>query len=155
MGNDRMAPSTSQRSLASWLLLGGLLVVFAGERLIGAGSGRWLTAIGAALVVASTAMRAVRAMRAGAERAQAERLFAIFAGLSVIALLFYALQSDLVLAFAAAPLDKTWPRLSGILSVLWPVLIVASVLPTISSRPPGARPRARPASRLSASATRR
>jgi hypothetical protein len=119
------------RSVAGLLLLGGWLCVLVGERLMGAGTLRWITGLGAALILASVVIRASRAMRAEGNRAEAERILAGFASLSVLGLALYVVQSDLFLSLASAPLEKTWPRLDGILGVLWPVLIVASVVPTL------------------------
>lgn len=121
----------TNRSLPTWLLLGGFTCMLVGERLVGAGPFRALTGLGALLVLATVYIRAMRLLGADGDRRIAERLFCYFALIGVVALVCYALGSDLTSSMFDKPLERTSPRLSGILGALWPVLVLASALPTI------------------------
>ena len=116
-----------------WTLLyfGGMLLAYVGERVIGAGSARALTAVGVALIAAAIAVRAARAKRAAVDRRAAERmLLALYAvGLASVAL--YLAQSDLSSSLLGKPLDRDWPRLATVLAVLWPALWLFSALPVL------------------------
>jgi hypothetical protein len=121
----------AQSSLWSILYGVGLLLVFIGERLIGSGSARGISVVGALLVVLAIAMRAKRA--AGAKDAEGKAieksLLALY-GVGALGLLLYFAQSDLM-ASGGKPFDQAWPRLAGVLGALWPALITLSTIPLL------------------------
>ena len=105
-------PDNSSRALPSWLLFGGLVALFIGERLVGSGPIRWFSALGAVLVMAAIGLRAARTAGAAGDRRQAERTLLGLAALSAVAMVFYALQSDLATSFLDRPLDRSSPKLA-------------------------------------------
>ena len=121
----------SMRALPTWLLVAGMIAVFLGERMFGAGPMRWFSAVGAAMVLFALVLRGLRLGQADAQRAVAERSLLLFAALGVVALVFYGVQSDLTATLFDKPIDRTSPKLAGMLTALWPVLVLLSLLPTI------------------------
>jgi hypothetical protein len=109
----------------------GMLMVFTGERLIGAGSARWATALGVLLVVAATTARDFRRRRVPAEARPVERALLALQALGVVALALYFAQSDLFAVAFGKPLEHDWPRLSVALGVLYPALWLAAALPIL------------------------
>lgn len=109
----------------------GMLLTFVGERVIGAGGARWLSAVGVLLVTAAVVLRAVRAQQVAADRRSVERLLLGFALLGLLALAVYFLQSDLAAAVLGQPLERNWPKLATVLAALWPALWLFSALPTL------------------------
>jgi hypothetical protein len=109
----------------------GMLLVFIGERLIGSGRWRWLTAVGAALVLLVFAVRVRRAANVTGEASYVEATLAkLYLG-GIVALVLYFMQSDLWEHVAGAPLAKGFPTLSGALAALWPAVWVATALPGV------------------------
>jgi hypothetical protein len=131
MANSGKPMDSAPRALPTWLLLCGLVCMLIGERLVGSGGLRWFSALGALLVLTAVGLRAARTASSTGDRQHAERALLFYASLSAVALVFYALQSDLALSFMERPLERSSPKFSGALSVLWPVLIAASVLPSL------------------------
>jgi hypothetical protein len=104
----------------------GMLLVFVGERLVGSGGTRTaLSAIGALLIVAATARRAMLMGREKDERKATERILVNLYLVGIVALAMYFAQSDLL------SLDKSSPKLTGALGALWPALWVASAIPIL------------------------
>ena len=112
----------------SLLYFVGMLLVFVSERIIAAGSGRALTAVGVALAVMATTLRDVRRRKGDAGRQRAERMFLLLQGVGVLALALYFVQSDLATKFLDGPLDRHHAKLAGALTVLYPALWVISSL---------------------------
>ena len=125
----------SQRSaggaLPSWLYAAGLLAFYVGERLVGNGSFRAISVLGAALVLGALVTRGLRFAGTTGDRKAAERSLLAFLLVGIVSLVLYALSSDLLLVISGRTLDRGWPRLAGVLSVLWPVLMAFSVFPTM------------------------
>ncbi len=121
----------SRAGSAGWSALFGLglLLVFAGERLIGSGTWRALTGVGVVLVLAAIGARALRMKRLDGEARRIESALAALYALAALGLLFYFAQSDLARSVLSAPLEKGSPKLAGALAALWPVLIVLSMVP--------------------------
>lgn len=107
----------------------GLLLVFIGERLIGAGSMRALSAVGVALVIVAMTARAMRMKRLVGEAKGVESALLALYAVAALGLLFYFAQSDLARSVLSAPLEKGSPKLAGALGALWPVLILLSAIP--------------------------
>ncbi len=124
-------PPQAHRTLPTWLLFGGLFLLFVGERFFGSGPGRGCSAVGALLVLGAVGLRGMRAAQAAGDRRVAERTLLAFAGVAAVGVAFYALQSDLALSLLARSLERSSPKLAGALGALWPVLILAAVLPTL------------------------
>jgi hypothetical protein len=111
------------------LSLGGLLLVLVGERMIGVGPMRALSGVGVALIIAAILLRAKGAHSSEEGRA-AGRLILWLHALTLVALALYFLQSDLAAPlFGGKTIDRDWPRLATALQVLWPALLLTSVLP--------------------------
>ncbi len=90
-------PSTPAASALppTGLFLAGVLAIFIGERLVGAGTYRWISALGALLVLVSIGGRALRFASAEGDRKIAERILLLLSVLGAFGLLLYAFQSDL------------------------------------------------------------
>ena len=103
--NDSQRLGPSARWSALWGV--GMVLIFLGERMIGAGAGaaRGVATIGGLLcVLAATVVRALRGRQAAADRKQAENLLLSLYGFSLIALLIYFIQSDLPTLSGGLPL---------------------------------------------------
>lgn len=109
----------------------GMLAIFFGERLIGAGTARGVATIaGLLMVFAAVAVRATRVRAAAPDRAPVERTLLGFYGLGLLAVLLYFIQSDLpVVLWSGKPLEHSWPRLATVLSALWPPIWLAAASP--------------------------
>lgn len=127
-----MAQTTTKTNnlVLSLLLTVGLFAVFVGERLVGAGPWRALTAMGVALVTFALVARATRATRPGENRHVEQRLLLLY-GLAAFALLLYFAQSDLLAVVTGRTLERGQPKLAGALAVLWPALLLAAALPIL------------------------
>ena len=106
----------------SILYFAGMLLTYVSERVIAAGNGRALTAVGVALVFAATMLRAVRRQRADRDRKPAEQLFLLLMLTGWLALMLYFVQSDLWARLFEEPLSKHHAKLSSALAVLNPAL---------------------------------
>jgi hypothetical protein len=116
------------------LFFGGMLAVFLGERVFGAGAGRSVaTGLGVLLVLLAVAMRALRAKQADAERRPVERMLLVLHLVGVLALVMYFVQSDAWAVPFGLPLERSWPRLAASLGALWPALWLGSALPTLTA----------------------
>lgn len=124
---------------SSWVsatLAAGLVLIWAGERVVDSGLARGvLSGLGAALALGATLWRLARLARlVRTERADArsaETLLLGFHGLVVAALALYALQSDLWAKLSGTALSVGWPTLADALLVAWPVALTAALLPTL------------------------
>ena len=121
----------NRSALVSILWFCGLGSVFVGERLIGAGSLRWLSALGVFLAVLAPTLRAIRRRHSDPERRTVESLLLGLEALGVVALALYFLQSDLSGAVLDKTLDRGWPKLAVALGALYPALLLASTLPVL------------------------
>jgi hypothetical protein len=117
----------------SVVFFAGMLLAFIGERIIGAGTARWLTAAGVALVVAAIAVRGLRAQKAAADRRGIERLLLGLYALGLVSIVVYFFQSDLSSSLLGKPLERDWPKLATVLAALWPALWLFSALPTATA----------------------
>ncbi len=115
-------------SLLTPVMLGGLLFLWGGERIVtGAFSRALLDALGLALVLLALALRAWRAKRAH-QGAFVHRWFAILQGVGVLALIAYAPLSSTATPTGELPLELRAPVAAGILSALWPALLLFSLV---------------------------
>lgn len=118
--------------LTSLVLAAGLLLSWAGERVVDAGTARLvLSGLGAALAVAALAVRALRVRAAKTEGRAIEATLLVLHGLALVGLQLYYLQSDVFTRLAGAALDVSAPKLAGALAALWPVALACAVLPTL------------------------
>jgi hypothetical protein len=108
----------------------GLLAVFIGERILGAGTGRVvLGALGVALTLGAVAWRFARMRSAAADRRAVEGWGLGLYGLGLVALLLYFVQSDAGAALFGASLSQKAPRLAVVLAALFPALLLCTLLP--------------------------
>jgi hypothetical protein len=114
----------------SGLYAAGMLAIFAGERMIGAGKPRAVaTILGLVMVLGAMVVRLVRAQGAPADRRQVERtLFGLYA-LGLLSLVLYFIQSDLPTLRGGKPLEHDSPKLATVLAALWPALWLAAAWP--------------------------
>ncbi|HVU52747.1 MAG TPA: DUF4350 domain-containing protein [Polyangia bacterium] len=131
-----MAMSESPRlgSSARWSALWGcgMVMLFVGERMIGAGGGapRGVATVGGLLaVLVAMAARARRASQATAERRQAEGLLLRLYALGLLAVALYFAQSDLPTLRGGLPLEHSSPKLATALAALWPALWITAAWP--------------------------
>src|SRR5215468_2211168 len=123
---------TGRSYVWSLLFALGLIAIYVGERLIGAGIGRSVaTSLGVLFTLGATAVRAVRMVRSSGDRTRIERYLLLLKALAVVALLLYFIQSDLWLRIAPKMVSESAPKLAVILSALWPVLMVSALLPVL------------------------
>jgi len=126
-------PAALAKPSARWSALWGvgMLAIFFGERMIGAGTARGVATIGGLLlVIAAIAVRAARAGSAAADRRQVERTLLGFYALGLFAVALYFGQSDLPTVLAKGkPLEHSWPKLATVLGALWPALWLAAAWP--------------------------
>jgi gliding motility-associatede transport system auxiliary component len=129
MSAQAPAPERAPSWLLSLAFAAGNLILFAGERLIGAGSARAVSAAGVALILFAIGARALRMKRARGDERKIERRVLDGYLLSLGAIVFYALQSDLATGlFGGQTMDRNWPRLATTLGALWPALWLAGAL---------------------------
>jgi hypothetical protein len=128
-----MAMNENRHStLPSILAVVGLVLVYLGERVLEVGKPSTAVMIlGVLLVLAAFVVRLVQSRTAtGASRA-AQKWLAIFTGVGALALLFYFVNSSLTFQLTGHTLEERWPRLSGVLSVLWPSLLFCAAFPVL------------------------
>jgi hypothetical protein len=124
-------PSRNRPS-ARWSGLWGLgmLAIFIGERMIGAGGGRAVATIGGlCLVLAAMVVRFGRARGAAPDRRQVEQRLLGLYGLGLLAVALYFVQSDLPTLWKGKALELSWPRLATVLAALWPAIWAAAAWP--------------------------
>ena len=111
----------------------GLLLVFIGERLLGAGVGRVVAdMLGVLLVAGAAVLRWSRsALASTAPRARVERTFALLSTVAVLALLAWFIQSDVMAAAGGPELSRSAPRLATALQILTALLASVSVVPLV------------------------
>jgi hypothetical protein len=111
----------------------GLVAVFLGERVLGAGPFRIVLDIVGVLTVAGvTVLRWNRsALSAAAPRARVERLFAVLSTLALLALVAWFAQSDVVTAAGGPDIRQSAPRLATVLQLATALLGAAAVLPML------------------------
>ena len=120
----------SARWSVMWAL--GMFAIFLGERMIGAGSTRTVaTVLGLVLVIGALAVRFMRAGKSAADRRKLENTLLALYAVSLGAVLLYVIQSDLWASAFKQPLERNWPKLSTVLSALWPVAWVAAAWPIL------------------------
>ena len=108
----------------------GLLLLWGGERILEAGTGRLvLSWLGVGLCVGAALWRFSRVRGSTGGATQVEK--ALF-GLQVVALAalaMYFAQSDALAKLDGAPLGTDSPKLAGSLAALWPAVIAAAIFP--------------------------
>ena len=128
-----MALATSRTS-GRWSALWGfgMLAAFVGERLIGSGRPRAVfTVLGLLCVLAAMAIRFVRSRSAAADRRTLERTLLGLYAVGLAAFLLYVIQSDVWASLFNKPLEKEWPRLSTVLSAMWPAVWLVAAWPVL------------------------
>jgi hypothetical protein len=128
------AVPTSAPGWLLWLYLGGLVLVYVGERVLSGvekGPG-FVTALGVLAVVASTLLRFSPRFRAGGERRSIETLLAVLSLGGVFALVLYGLTTPWGVANVLGGLSDT-KRAAAVelLGVAWVIAIVIGTLPLI------------------------
>jgi hypothetical protein len=115
----------------SFLIAIGLILAWVGERIVEGSTARLaFTGMGALLMVAALGSRLMK-MRADAGRAGVHRTLAVLHAGALVSLALYLLQSDLMAKWSGTSLASNWPKLAGVLAVMWPALVTASLIPTL------------------------
>jgi hypothetical protein len=123
---------SGHKALPSILYAVGLVTVYLGERVLDVGKASLVvTVLGLALVLGSTAWRLVEFKQARAPGKAAEKWLALLSGLGLLALVLYFLNSSLTFQLTGKTFEQSSPRLSGIVAVLWPALLISSALPIL------------------------
>ena len=141
-GNDadqKAAAAASERRPAQgsgrWSLIWalGMFAIFLGERMIGSGRSRTVATVlgpGAGDRRDGRALRARRQRGPRPPQARAARCWRC-TRVGLGAVLLYVIQSDLWASAFKQPLERNWPKLSTVLSALWPVVWVAAAWPIL------------------------
>jgi hypothetical protein len=113
---------------ATLLYLFGLVLLLIGERIFGAGTGRWTSLAGVLAMLGGVGWRVGQRgqVRGDAQRAEKMVLALYLVGIAGVAL--YFLQSDLSGSVFQAPLEKSSPKLAGVLGALWPAVLLTAVI---------------------------
>jgi hypothetical protein len=121
-----------------WLLVGGLVSIFAGERIFGSLSiaRALLSGLGALVVLVSTALRTASWQSSEGEARRVERWLLLASAGCILALIGYLFSSDvgirlLGLTFAD---ESARARYRVPLEVLWVLLMSVSLLPTLGAQ---------------------
>jgi hypothetical protein len=119
---------------SAWLsaaFAAGLMAVFIGERLLGAGPARvGCTTFGVLVALGAFALRLGRSSSEEDDRrASVERTFATLKAIGLLALLAYFLQSDLLPRLGGPDLAQSAPRLAVAFRAVCALLILFSLLP--------------------------
>lgn len=112
----------------------GLVSVYAGERIIGGSEGLrfWVTAAGSVLILLSTVLWGVVWGRVKGPARQVERLAALLSLGGVVALVLYALGSDLLLGPApTSPPEGGGITMRQLMQVAWPIVLLSTLLPLL------------------------
>lgn len=117
------------------LYVGGLIVLYVGERVLGTyDTARFVVSgAGTLAVLGATAARFVPTWQAGGERGRIEKVLGIFSIIGVVALCLYVATTNWGMRKLGlqTAVDQTRDRVHGLLSVAWVVLVVVSVLPML------------------------
>lgn len=132
------AASGNREGAPTWvvpLYVGGLLLVYLGERVVSTfESGRWLvTGAGLGAVLAATAARFVPTWQSGGERGRIERVLGVLSVVGLLALGVYSASTDWGLEKLGLGLadDEKRNTVRSLLTIGWVVLIVGSALPML------------------------
>jgi len=118
--------------LRAGLFGSGLILLFLGERIIGAGGSRTVfSGAGAVLIALAFLTRLMKRDKARPGAREAESYLLSLYLLAIFALGLYVLQSDLWTSLTGTGLEKNWPKLATALGALWPALLIAALLPII------------------------
>lgn len=116
----------------SMMWAAGMFAIFIGERMIGSGTSRTIaTSLGLLLVLGAMVTRFVRAGKASPDRRKLEQTLLALYALGLGAVVLYGMQSDLWASAFGTSLERNWPKLSTVLSVLWPVVWIAAAWPIL------------------------
>jgi hypothetical protein len=123
---------SGHRALPSILFGAGLAFVWLGERVIDAGKASTvMTVLGLALALGATGWRLFEVKQARLHRRPAEQWLALLSGLALVALFFYFLNSSLSFQLSGKSLEQSSPKLSSVVSTLWPAMLLAGILPML------------------------
>ncbi len=108
----------------------GMVLLFLGERLFGAGAPRVVSSVlGAALILGAVIARTVRLARTTGDVRSVERTLLALQLVGAGALVMYVVQSDVVTRVAGASLEQRAPRVAAALGALWPAVWLAAAAP--------------------------
>jgi hypothetical protein len=123
---------SGHRAYPSVLYGVGLLAIYLGERVIEVGKASIaVTVVGLLLVLAGLGLRLQDARVAPPHRQAAERWLVACQAAGLLALVLYFFNSTLTFQLTGRTLEQRLPRVSAILTSLWPALLVAASLPVL------------------------
>lgn len=119
----------------TWVLFAGLVLIFAGERVIGGvGTTRVILSVLGSAVVLGTVVWRVRSWRASrGDARQAETILTLAYGGIALALLLYLISTSYGMRWLGIEFEADGSRIryTGILGVLWPIILATSLLPAL------------------------
>jgi hypothetical protein len=123
---------SGHRIYPSVLYAVGLAAIYLGERILEVGkASSVMTILGVLLVLGGFGGRIFEVQRARPGTRPAERWLAVLAALGMAAVLLYFLNSNLTFRLTGRTFEQGYPRLSAMVTALWPPLLLAGVLPTL------------------------
>jgi hypothetical protein len=129
---DGLGAGSSHRVLPSVLFALGLVAVYLGERVLEVGKPSAVTTIlGVLLALAGFAWRLYDARTGRTQSRPVERWLAWLEGLGLLALVLYFLNSNLFFQLTGHTFEQRSPRLSGVVSAIWPALLFCTGLPVL------------------------
>jgi hypothetical protein len=128
-------PTVGGMRLPGILYLGGLLALFMGERVVGGvDTTRFaLDGVGVLLVLGALALFAKSGGDAADDQKAAHKVPLMYGGLGVLALLVYALGVEPVVDAIGFSEEQAEHRYGVIVSALWPLVLLAGVLPMLAA----------------------
>lgn len=115
------------KKIASVAYAAGLVAVYLGERIVGPGhAGTTATLLG----LVAVALALVLGIRQGKGRPAGRVLPSLYL-LGIVALALYFSRSTLPALLGHRALDRSLPRLDGVIAVLWPAVMLVGTLPVL------------------------
>lgn len=129
----RRTPVTAGHHLyPSVLLAAGLVAAYIGERMLQSGTASVaLDVLGGLLILAAVATRAVVVHKQASRDRGGGRWLLVLYGLAAAAVALHFITDELVYRSTGRMFDQLYPRLGGVVEVLWPALLLMAMLPIL------------------------
>ena len=124
--------ATNPRSGSSWVWLGGMAILYMGQRVLADGDEAMLyNGVGLLLVVAAFGLRVFSMNQAEGTQSIAQRHALTWQLVATMGLILYGLTTDAGLAAAGIEGDTALERWNGSWGALWPIVWLAGTLPMV------------------------